>query len=61
MNWSMKSLIKKIVTSSTYKQSSKIQENKSSIDPNNLYYSMGPKKDLVQNQLEINCYSFQDS
>ena len=46
MNWSMKSLIKKIVTSSTYKQSSKIQENKSSIDPNNLYYSMGPKKRL---------------
>ena len=43
MNWSLKSLIKKIVLSSTYKQSSNIDENKFKLDPNNLYYSWGPK------------------
>ena len=43
MNWSLKSLIKKIVLSSTYKQSSNIKESKFKLDPNNLYYSWGPK------------------
>ena len=43
MNWSLKSLIKKIVLSSTYKQSSNIEESKFKLDPNNLYYSWGPK------------------
>ena len=51
MNWSVKSLIKKIVTSSTYKQSSNIPENKSSIDPNNLFYSWGPKLRLSAESL----------
>ena len=43
MNWSLKSLIKKIVLSSTYKQSSNIEKSKFKLDPNNLYYSWGPK------------------
>ena len=43
MNWSLKSLIKKIVLSSTYKQSSNIEESKFKLDPDNLYYSWGPK------------------
>ena len=43
MNWSLKSLIKKMVLSSTYKQSSNIVESKFKQDPDNSYYSWGPK------------------
>ena len=41
--WSLKELIKSIVLSSTYKQSSKTTPEKLNIDPNNLFYSRGPK------------------
>jgi hypothetical protein len=41
--WSLKKLIKSIVLSSTYKQSSKISEEKYGLDPNNIFYSRGPK------------------
>ena len=41
--WSLKKLIKSIVLSSTYKQSSKISEEKFVLDPNNTLYSRGPK------------------
>ena len=41
--WSLKKLIKSIVLSSTYKQSSKISEKKYAVDPNNIIYSRGPK------------------
>ena len=47
MKWSLKTLVKKILTSSTYKQSSKIKEEKLKLDPNNLYYSWGPKLRLT--------------
>jgi hypothetical protein len=41
--WSLKKLIKSIVLSSTYKQSSIISEEKYALDPNNILYSRGPK------------------
>ena len=41
--WSLKKLIKSIVFSSTYKQSSIISEEKYALDPNNILYSRGPK------------------
>lgn len=41
--WSLKKLIKSIVLSSTYKQSSMISEKKYAVDPNNILYSRGPK------------------
>ena len=41
--WSLKKLIKSIVLSSTYKQSSIISEEKYALDPNNTVYSRGPK------------------
>lgn len=43
MKWSIKTLVKKILLSSTYKQSSNIKEEKLRLDPDNLYYSWGPK------------------
>jgi hypothetical protein len=42
-NWDIKRLIKMIVTSATYRQSTKIIPEKQSIDPDNVYLSRGPR------------------
>ena len=47
MKWSVKTLVKKILLSSTYKQSSNIEEEKLRLDPDNLYYSWGSKLRLT--------------
>tara|TARA_A100001011_G_scaffold64900_1_gene65645 strand:+ start:14089 stop:16830 length:2742 start_codon:yes stop_codon:yes gene_type:complete len=47
MKWSVKTLVKKILLSSTYKQSSNIKEENLRLDPDNLYYSWGPKLRLT--------------
>jgi hypothetical protein len=41
--WSLKSFIKMVLMSATYKQSSVIEENKYGADPENLYYARGNK------------------
>jgi hypothetical protein len=42
-NWDIKYLIEKIVTSSTYKQSSEIHSKQLEKDPDNVYYSRSPR------------------
>ncbi|MFM1913258.1 MAG: hypothetical protein RIR51_1096 [Bacteroidota bacterium] len=42
-NWNIKRLIKKIVTSSTYQQSSKLTDKHLKIDPDNIYYARAPR------------------
>ena len=51
MNWSIKKLIKTILMSSTYRQNSIISNDKLSIDPNNIYYSRGPRLRLEAEQI----------
>jgi hypothetical protein len=41
--WNIKRLVKQIVTSATYRQSSKITEEKKEKDPENIYLSRGPR------------------
>lgn len=41
--WDIKRLIKMIVTSATYRQSTKVVPEKHSIDPDNVYLSRGPR------------------
>ena len=41
--WDIKRLIKMIVTSATYRQSTKIDPGKQSIDPDNVYLARGPR------------------
>lgn len=50
-NWSIKKLIRQIVTSKTYKQSSTISPELYSIDPQNKWYARGPKKRLSAEQV----------
>ncbi len=42
-NWNIKGLIKKIVISSTYKQSSKVSKTHLKLDPDNIYYARAPR------------------
>jgi hypothetical protein len=42
-DWDIKYLVKQIVTSATYRQSSKVTEEKLAIDPDNIYLSHGPR------------------
>ncbi len=42
-NWSIKQTLKKIVMSATYRQSSKINEKLTEIDPQNALYARGPR------------------
>ena len=51
MNWSIKTLLKNILLSSTYRQSSIIDEKKYKIDPENLFYSRGPKLRLSAEEI----------
>lgn len=50
-NWSMKRLLKEIVMSSTYRQSSAVSEEKLKIDPNNKFYSRASRIRLTAEQL----------
>ena len=45
--WDMKQLVKMMVMSSTYRQSSKFDAKNYKLDPANLYYSRGPYKKLT--------------
>ena len=49
--WSLKAFIKMVLLSATYKQSSVIEETKFAIDPQNLYYSRGPKLRLSAEEI----------
>jgi hypothetical protein len=42
-NWDIKRLVKQIVSSATYRQSSKAPIEKLSVDPENIYMSRGPR------------------
>ena len=50
-DWSMKKLIKQIVTSKTYKQNSAISPQLYAIDPQNKWYARGPRKRLSAEQI----------
>lgn len=50
-NWSMKTLIKKIVTSATYKQDSKITPQLLEKDPQNKFYARAPRVRLSSEQV----------
>lgn len=49
--WRLKSLIKDIVLSGTYRQASEISQDKRNIDPSNLYYARGPRFRLSAEQI----------
>ncbi len=51
MNWSLKTLIKKMVMSATYRQSSQITSEKLALDANNLFYSRGPRLRLTAEEI----------
>ena len=51
MNWSLKKLIKTILLSSTYRQSSIIPKEKISKDPDNVFYARGPRIRLTAEQI----------
>ncbi|MFN3299000.1 MAG: DUF1553 domain-containing protein, partial [Sediminibacterium sp.] len=44
--WDIKKLVKKIVMSATYRQSVKTNAEKLKLDPDNIYYSRGPRNRL---------------
>lgn len=50
-HWSMKALIKTIVTSATYKQDSKLTEELQQKDPQNKYYARAPRVRLTAEQV----------
>jgi len=51
MDWSTKSLIRLIVTSSAYRQSSQLSAQKKEIDPNNRLMTRGPRLRLTAEQI----------
>ena len=51
MNWSVKTLIKTILMSSTYQQSSVISKEKLAVDSENTYYARGPRLRLSAEQI----------
>ena len=50
-DWSLKGLIKMILMSATYRQSSTIEETKYALDPENLFYARGPKLRLSAEEI----------
>jgi len=50
-SWSMKELIKEIVTSKTYRQESTVNPKQYSIDPENKWYARGPRVRLSAEQI----------
>ncbi|SUJ28877.1 Protein of uncharacterised function (DUF1549) [Sphingobacterium spiritivorum] len=51
MNWSVKSLVREMVTSSTYKQSSGLNNKQVDKDPENRYWARGPRFRLSAEQI----------
>jgi hypothetical protein len=51
MNWSLKTLIKKMVISATYRQSSHTSNEKLAIDTENIFYSRGPRLRLTAEEI----------
>ena len=51
MNWSLKTLIKKIVMSSTYRQSSQTSAERLAKDADNIFYSRGPRLRLSAEEI----------
>ncbi|MDG1966090.1 MAG: DUF1553 domain-containing protein, partial [Flavobacteriaceae bacterium] len=51
MNWSLKTLIKKMVMSATYRQSSHVSTEKLAIDSDNIFYSRGPRLRLKAEEI----------
>ena len=51
MNWSLKTLIKKMVMSSTYQQSSQTSAEKLAEDTDNIFYSRGPRLRLSAEEI----------
>ena len=51
MNWSLKTLIKTILMSSTYRQSSYTSREKLAVDPNNIFYSRAPRLRLTAEEI----------
>ncbi len=51
MNWSLKTLIKKMVMSATYRQSSHTSAEKLAIDSDNIFYSRGPRLRLKAEEI----------
>ncbi|MEC8636425.1 MAG: PSD1 and planctomycete cytochrome C domain-containing protein, partial [Bacteroidota bacterium] len=51
MKWSVKKLIKTLVMSATYRQSSHISDEKLKIDANNIFYSRGPHIRLTAEEI----------
>ena len=51
MNWSVKKLIKTLLMSATYRQSSLISQEKLAIDANNLFYARGPRLRLTAEEI----------
>ncbi|MHA7128915.1 DUF1553 domain-containing protein [Algoriphagus namhaensis] len=50
-DWSIKSLIRELVTSQTYKQSSAVSPELFNLDPENKWYARGPKSRLSAEQI----------
>ena len=51
MNWNVKKLIKTLLMSSTYRQSSVVSKTKLAVDVNNLFYSRGPRLRLTAEEI----------
>ena len=51
MNWSVKKLIKTLLMSATYRQSSTVSHEKLAVDANNLFYSRGPRLRLTAEEI----------
>ncbi len=51
MNWNIKKLIKTLLMSSTYRQSSVVSKTKLAVDANNLFYSRGPRLRLTAEEI----------
>ncbi|MEK9603321.1 MAG: PSD1 and planctomycete cytochrome C domain-containing protein [Flavobacteriaceae bacterium] len=51
MDWSVKKLIKTLLMSATYRQSSEVSQEKLAVDPNNLFYARGPRLRLTAEEI----------
>jgi hypothetical protein len=60
MNWSLKTLIKKMVMSATYRQSSHTSNEKLAIDNDNIFYARGPRLRLTAEEIRDQALSVSD-
>jgi hypothetical protein len=51
LNWSIKSLVKEIVLSGTYRQNSETTPKGYQVDPDNVFYARGPRQRLSAEQI----------